>query len=284
MTSRRVVDRVKKLVKPSKVGHAGTLDPLATGVLVVCVGAATRLISRVQNFHKTYRARFVLGKTSDTDDVFGNVEILSAAKLPTREQVEAALPHFVGTIQQVPPQFSAVHVEGKRAYKLARQGVQFSIDAKEVEVYRCELTNFDLPEIELEIECGSGTYVRSIGRDLGKVLGCGAVMSGLERTAIGPFDLNSCICLDELTAESLFEILVPARTAVFDLPQQACSEVDLAELRNGRDVAPTNSENFSEQQEVALLDEAGELAAIAVFDRETNSLCPKQVYLHQSGR
>lgn len=281
MTSRRVVDVVKKLVKPAKVGHAGTLDPLATGVIVVCVGAATRLISRVQNFRKTYRVRFVLGKTSDTDDVFGNVEVLDNVKFPTRDQVEQALLQFVGVIQQVPPQFSAVHVEGKRAYNLARQGVQFSIDAREVEIHRCELTDYVLPEIELEIECGSGTYVRSVGRDLGKFLGCGAVMSNLERTAIGPFDLNSCVNLDHVIADKLQTQLLPAAVAVFDLARQQCSPTELAEIWNGRNVLPASPDELADQEEVALLGEEDTLAAIAVFDREENSLCPKQVFLHQ---
>ena len=167
VTSRDVVNQVVRLVRPAKVGHAGTLDPLATGVLVVCVGHATRLINLVQEGRKRYRGRFRLGQTSDTDDVTGNVQPAGDWSGITKTQLEAELVEFIGQIQQVPPQFSAVHVQGQRAYDLARRGVAVELTARPVEVFSLQLTAFEPPDFELDVVCGSGTYIRSIGRDLG---------------------------------------------------------------------------------------------------------------------
>ena len=190
ITSRDVVNRIQRVVRPVKVGHAGTLDPLATGVLVICLGSATRLIEYVQRMPKHYRGTFLLGRKSDTEDIEGEIEVLDAAPQPSIDEIHAALPQFVGTIRQRPPAYSALKVGGKRAYQLARAGQEVQLAARPIEVYSLSLQHYEYPEIVLDIQCGSGTYVRSLGRDLADGLGTGAVMSALERTAIGDFDLS----------------------------------------------------------------------------------------------
>ena len=169
-----------------KVGHAGTLDPLASGVLVVCVGAATRLIEYVQRMPKTYRARVRLGATSDTDDADGTIAEAIDPPIPGEADLRAVLASQVGVIEQVPPEFSAIKVAGERAYDLARAGREVVLKARPVTVHRVELLDYDWPRLELEVDCGAGTYIRSIARDVGQALGCGGLIEVLTRTKIGP--------------------------------------------------------------------------------------------------
>ena len=181
ITSRRVVDRVARLVKPLKAGHAGTLDPLASGVLVVCVGQATRLIEYVQRMPKRYRATFLLGRSSPTEDVEGEVSELAGAPEPSRAQIEQAAQGMLGQLAQRPPAFSAIKVAGRRSYDLARAGQAVELEPRTITVYGIDLIAYRYPELELDIRCGSGTYVRTLGRELAERLGSCAVMS-LERT------------------------------------------------------------------------------------------------------
>ncbi|MCH8830904.1 MAG: tRNA pseudouridine(55) synthase TruB [Planctomycetes bacterium] len=279
LSSRQVVSEVARLVRPAKAGHAGTLDPLATGVLVVCVGRATRLISHVQRQRKEYRAQFLLGKQSDTDDITGRVTDVACAATVCRSDVEALLPRFIGRVEQVPPQFSAVHVNGQRAYKLARRGETVNLQPRTVEIHRIEILGFDFPRLELEIECGSGTYVRSIGRDLGNLLGCGGVMSELVRTRIGPFHLSDAVPLDELTSDTLAMHVRPATDAVADLPRYLCNREEETEFRHGRSIVCRSQQSFPETDCVALIACDGVLAGLARYDRETATLSPQSVFL-----
>lgn len=262
MTSRRVVDRVLSLVAPAKVGHAGTLDPMATGVLVICIGAATRLISFVQEQRKTYRAEFLLGRRSDTDDVTGQVEEVPGTTALPRATVEQALRRFVGRISQVPPQFSAVHVEGKRAHQLARRGKEVDIAPRDVDVYRIDVIDFEWPRLIVEIECGSGTYVRSIGRDLGNALGCGGVMSALERTAIGSFQVSDALEFEALTRESIASGLRPIGDAIPGLPHVMVTDEDIVQMRMGQRVG-TPTGPATEAPRVACYSGEGRLVALA---------------------
>lgn len=236
-TSRRVVDHVERIVRPAKAGHAGTLDPLATGVLVVCVGQATRLIQYVQSMAKTYRATFLLGHQSETDDIEGEVTIVADAPMLALETIAQVLPRFTGTIQQTPSAHSAVKIAGRRAYKLARAGKKVEIAARPVTIHRLSIRRYEYPELELDIECSSGTYVRSLGRDLAIALGTVAVMSALERTAIGDFQLEDAVELQQLTPETCNQYLQPALGAVADLPRLAVSEAQQVELQHGRPIS-----------------------------------------------
>jgi len=278
LSSREVVSRIEGLVRGVKCGHAGTLDPLATGVLVVCVGPATRLIQYVQRLPKRYRGVFQLGQRSMTDDVEGEVELVAGAPEPTRAQVEAVLPEFVGEIQQRPPAFSAIKFDGQRSYDRARRGEAFELPARTVTVHRLEALRYEYPELELAIECGSGTYVRSLGRDLAAALGTAAVMSALVRTAIGDFRVEDAVALDAITNATFAEHLRPPLEALGRLPRVSVNEKELVELRHGRPIEMRGlvrplAEAGSPAGEWAAVDPAGRLAAI-LFEKQPNQLWP----------
>jgi tRNA pseudouridine55 synthase len=276
LSSRDVVDRVERLVRPAKCGHAGTLDPLATGVLVICVGPATRLIQYVQRMQKQYRATFLLGRQSETDDIEGDVTLLEGAPQPTRAQIDDVLLRFVGQIQQRPPAHSAIKVAGRRAYALARRGLPVELAARPVTIHALTVRQYKYPELELDLECGSGTYVRALGRDLAAALGTAAVMSALERIAIGGFRVDHAVRLDELTAGNLLRHLQPALAAVAELPRIMISDAELARLRNGLPISlppAAIQPNDRLDGEWAAMDPAGCLAAI-VFEKRQGELWP----------
>jgi len=261
LTSRDVVNRVQRLVRPHKVGHAGTLDPLATGVLVVAIGTATRLIEYVQRMEKRYRGTFLLGRTSDTEDVAGLVVELAGASVPTEEQIRETLPQFIGTIEQRPPAFSALKVAGQRAYDLARRGDAVELAPRPVEIYAIEVLRYDDPELELRIRCGSGTYIRSLGRDLAQALGTDAIMSALRREAIGPFQANEALSVDRLDAETIHQRLQSAAVGLGEMPRVVVNEDEMAHLARGQAIRNRFGVNA---HEVAALDSADNLAAILV--------------------
>ncbi len=239
VTSRDVVNHVQRLTRPHKVGHAGTLDPLATGVLVVCVGQATRLNEFVQQFEKKYTGTFLLGRRSDTEDTEGEVVELVDAPRPEPSEVQRALDRFRGEILQRPPAFSALKVKGQRAYALARRGEAVTLEPRPVTIHALELVRYDYPELVLDVVCSSGTYIRSLGRDIGEALDSSAVMSALRRTAIGPFTLAAACTMDAITAQTIEQHLLPAALAVERFPRIEVSAVEMAELGHGRFIAGT---------------------------------------------
>lgn len=247
-----------------KVGHAGTLDPLATGVLVVCIGKASRLVPFVQDQPKTYEAAFTLGARSDSDDTEGTIEEVPDAPRPTRDEIERALAPYQGVIEQVPPQFSAVHVDGKRAYKLARKGEAIALNARPVEVHQIELLDYEWPELKLRIECGSGTYIRSLARDLGDDLGCGGLMHGLIRTGIGPFQLEHGLTIAEIKETNWLSALQPPVVAVTHLPTYRCDSEEQDWLVNGRMIAPHPDGIWNTARgDVSVINDEGELVCLA---------------------
>lgn len=278
MTSRRVVDVVMRLAGTKRVGHAGTLDPLATGVLVICLGWATRLVTFVQDRPKTYSARFLLGRRSNTDDITGDGVETVGATAPPRAIIEELLQTFVGTIPQVPPQFSAVHVDGKRAHKVARQGKTVSIEPRPVTIHRITLVAYAYPELDIDIECGSGTYVRSIGRDLGDALGCGALMSALVRRSVGEFTLDSAQTPEALEQGKITDFLLPPLCAVAHLPRFTCAPADRGELSRGRQLPCAALANWESGLPVAVVDPDENLLALAEYDAAQQHLQPRQVY------
>jgi tRNA pseudouridine55 synthase len=245
-TSRQAVNVLQKLVKPLKVGHAGTLDPIATGVLVVAVGQATRLVEYLQQQSKTYDGTFVLGCRSVSDDIESPLEELVNPPIPTRADIEAMLPRFLGRIAQVPPIFSAVKVGGRRAYDLARRGNEVELAPKWIEIYELQCTSYAYPELKLHMRCGSGTYVRSLGRDLAAALGTAAVMSALVRTSIGPFTLGEAISPEELTRENLAAQLRPSRWGVNHLPSLVLDASEVEAVRHGRYLSRESIPNLPE--------------------------------------
>ncbi len=233
VTSRDVVNHVQKIVKPAKTGHAGTLDPMAEGVLVVCVGAATRLVEYVQDSAKRYRGEFILGQTSDTEDTTGDITTLENPQEPSEDEIRAVLPQFTGQIQQRPPAFSALKVKGKRAYDLARQGRTFKLATRPVEVYSLELAAYDFPRFTLDICCGKGTYVRSLGRDIAVSLGTGATMSALTRTAVGRFKIADAVQMNDITARTAGDHLLSAVEATGAMPRMTLREDEEKTISQG---------------------------------------------------
>lgn len=255
ITSRDVVNCVQRIVEPLKVGHAGTLDPLATGVLVIAIGPATRLVEYVQRMPKTYRATFLLGRTSDTEDIEGQVRELDNPPRPSEEQVRAALPRFRGTIEQVPPAYSAVKVAGRRAYALARRGQAVELAARSVEIFALDLIAFAYPELKLLVSCGSGTYVRSLGRDLARALGTEAVMSALRREAIGPFTLAAAVDGDRLDLATIGANLLSPILAVSDLPRLDVTESEARRLALGQSIENRWNRSLTQAAAAAVRDE-----------------------------
>lgn len=263
MTSREAVDCVKRWVRPSKTGHAGTLDPLASGVLVVAIGAATRLIEYVQAMPKCYTGTFLLGRESDTEDIEGDVRMLAGAPRPDLAAVRQAAARLTGQIEQRPPAFSALKVKGRRAYDLARAGQPVELAPRPVTIYRLDVKHFVYPELTLDIDCSSGTYVRSLGRDLAAAMGTAAVMSALVRTAIGSFRLEDACQPEELTGETVRYRLLPALRAVEALPAIELSDEQISRVGHGLPI-PRSADlgGISTAGEAAAINRRGELVAI----------------------
>ena len=261
LTSRQAVDCVKRAVRPAKTGHAGTLDPLADGVLIVCVGSATRLIEYVQAMPKRYVGTFLLGRTSDTEDIEGDVHLVVDARQPTATELRAAAAKFVGVIEQRPPAFSALKVQGRRAYELARAGMSVELAPRPVEIHRLEVLSYDYPELVLEVECGSGTYIRSLGRDLAESVGTCAVMSALTRTAIGCFQIADAWTPEKLTRPAISKWLQPPTRALDALSKLTLSADDIKRVRHGLAI---DRPGAAQTGEIAALDDQNNLVAILV--------------------
>ena len=239
VTSIKAVSKARWAFQAGKAGHAGTLDPLATGVLAIAFGEATKTVALAQEGLKTYRFTIRLGQATATDDAEGEV-IATSRNRPTDAEIEAALPAYTGDIEQVPPQFSAVKVAGERAYDLAREGVALDLAARPLHVESLKLTARPGPDhAELELVCGKGGYVRSIARDLGRDLGCHAHVTMLRRQASGGFTLDHAISfemLDEIRHRGGSEHLLPVSTGLDDIPALAVSAAAAAKLRQGQAV------------------------------------------------
>ena len=209
-TSMDVVRVVRRRAGGAKTGHAGTLDPLATGVLVVCLGKATKSVPRIMDTSKRYLAEIDLSAFTTTDDREGEAREIIVETPPDCEMVMQVLQSFVGDIQQKPPAFSAINIQGKRAYKLARKGEIVDIPARSVRIHDIQLLRYDWPMLTLDIHCGKGTYIRSLARDLGLALGTGGHLASLRRTAVGRFTIEKAIPLDDvpqpLTEENLISL------------------------------------------------------------------------------
>jgi tRNA pseudouridine55 synthase len=242
MTSTRAVARVKRLYDAAKAGHAGTLDPLATGILPIALGEATKTVPFVVEGTKAYRFTVRFGAETDTDDAEGKV-VATADRRPARTEIEAVLPRFQGAISQVPPRYSALKVEGARAYDLAREEEPFELAPRIVVVDRLALVDCpDQDHCVLEADCGKGTYVRALARDLGRALQCLGHVSALRRTRVGGFVEADAVTLDRVETaaaegrEALLGLLQPVETALQDIPALSLSASDAARLRQGQPV------------------------------------------------
>jgi tRNA pseudouridine55 synthase len=259
MTSRDVVNRAQRWFPlRTRIGHTGTLDPLATGVLVLGIGIATRLTEYVQRMSKAYSAGITLGAFSDTDDADGQITPTLDAIVPTETAVRQALAAFVGTIDQVPPAFSAAKVTGRRAYDLARKGEDVSLTPRPVTIHAIDFVTFAYPRLEIVVHCGKGTYIRSLARDLGRQLGCGGYITALRRTRVGCFHEADALPLDVEPAQARHR-LRPIAHAVRELPRVTLVDAEAARLLHGQRIASPPGLTG----EVAVFDDAERLLAIA---------------------
>jgi tRNA pseudouridine55 synthase len=280
VTSRDVVDGVERLLRKYKVGHAGTLDPLASGVLVVCIGSATRLIDSVQRMPKIYRTVVRLGARSDTLDADGLVVDDDDPRVPDEQEIRRVLACMTGEILQIPPVYSAKKIQGNRSYHLARAGRPAELAPRLVRIDRIDLMNYSWPRLELEIACGGGTYVRSIARDVGEDLGCGGFVETLVRTRIGHFAIESAIDPKVLTPDSLQQYLRPSLEAVPDLPRVVLDQSQVIDVLHGRAVHVSSPPLLPEaEKEIALLDSSGRLIAIGHVNTEAKTIQPRKVLL-----
>ncbi len=284
MTSTHAVAVIKRLFTAKRVGHAGTLDPLASGCLPIALGEATKTVPFVVDGRKTYLFTVRWGEERDTDDSEGRVVNTSVAR-PDRAAIEALLPRFVGTIEQVPPRFSAIKIDGERAYDLAREGEVIEIAPRAVTIHRLEL--IDTPDTDhavLAAECGKGTYVRAIARDLGRQLGALGHVCALRRSRVRPFAESDMISLERLESlchraaageGNLADILLPVETALDDIPALAVSPADAARLQRGQAVLLRGRDAaiICGTVQVAA---GGQLVAIAEVDR--GEIVPKRVF------
>ncbi len=234
MTSHDVVAAVRRAFKIKKVGHAGTLDPLASGVLVICVGGATRLSDDVMHGEKAYRARVKFGVTTMTYDREGEITSQTDASHLTAEAIQAAFPAFTGEIDQVPPMYSAIKQDGKKLYDLARSGVEVERTPRRVTIHKLVLQEWTPPEAVVDVDCSAGTYIRSLAFDLGAALGVGAHLSGLIRTRSGAFSLTNAAPLDTLLAADPHTYLVSPKDALRDAPSMMLTDSQVHEIQHGR--------------------------------------------------
>ena len=284
MTSTQAVGAIKRLFSCKRAGHAGTLDPLASGCLPIALGEATKTVPFVMDGRKTYSFTVGWGEQRDTDDADGRVVAVSEAR-PSREAIEAALPNYIGTIEQIPPQYSAIKVDGERAYDLARDGETVDLQARPVDIYRLELVNMpDASTAEFRAECGKGTYVRSLARDIGQALGCLGYIKALRREAVGSFSQNDMISLEQLTAmchraaageASLADALLPVETSLDDIPALAISRADAARLQRGQAVL-LRGRDAPIFRGTVYVTVSGQLVALAEVDR--GEIVPKRVF------
>jgi tRNA pseudouridine55 synthase len=284
MTSTHAVAVVKRLFAAKRAGHAGTLDPLASGSLPIALGEATKTVPYVVDGRKTYRFTVRWGEQRDTDDAEGRIVQTSAAR-PDRVAIEAALPRYVGTIEQVPPRFSAIKIDGERAYDLARDGETVEIAPRAVTIHRLELV--DMPDADhavLAAECGKGTYVRALARDIGRALGVLGHVCALRRNRVGPFAENDMILLERLESlchraaageGNLADTLLPVETALDDIPALAVSPADAARLHRGQAVLLRGRDAAIVCGTVQVA-ASGQLVAIAEIDR--GEIVPKRVF------
>jgi tRNA pseudouridine55 synthase len=243
MTSTQAVTRIRRLYEAEKAGHAGTLDPLATGVLPIALGEATKTVPFAVEGAKKYRFTIRLGAETDTDDAMGKVTAQSD-KRPARAEIEAALPDFTGEIEQVPPRYSALRVDGARAYDLAREQEDFELAPRTVSIDALKLIEQpDRDHCVVEADCGKGTYVRALARDLGRALGCYGHVAALRRTRVGPFGEDTAVALEELQAlaesgghDALLGALAPVETPLGDIPALNLTGSDADRLRRGQAV------------------------------------------------
>jgi tRNA pseudouridine55 synthase len=293
-TSHDVVAKVRRIIRERRIGHTGTLDPQVTGVLPLCIGRATRLVEYIQDLPKQYEATLTLGYSTDTEDSTGEVTERADEVGISKEQLTDALMSFLGTIKQLPPMYSAVKVDGKRLYELARQGKEVEREARTVHIYGIEPLQFDMdkpyPEVRFQVTCSKGTYIRTLCVDIGRKLGLPAVMSNLVRTRTGPISIGQCFTIEQVEEHiregSFPSLLIPSDKAIEHIPSIALNEVQTKQCLQGQQIslnddmaedvlARTNSEVEPLLRTYA---SDGSFIGVFVWSKHMNRLKPVKVF------
>lgn len=289
-TSHDVVGKLRGILKTKKIGHTGTLDPFATGVLVMLVGKATRLARYLDKDAKSYDAVVRFGFETDTGDRTGKAKGESKNLEVKKDEIEQVLPSFVGEIEQIPPMYSAKKVKGKKLYELARKGIEIERKPVNVTIRELRMTEeFESPEsadeskdFGITVTCSAGTYIRTLAEDIGREIGVPCHLAELRRSKAGRFSIEKAVTLQELEQivedKKLDEILVSPNDAVSYLPEKLLDENELKRIQNGMKVGA--SFDFEGVQEVRLTDGLGNLVAIGIFEKETQQIQPKNVFLN----
>lgn len=283
MTSTQAVGAVKRLLRPEKIGHAGTLDPLAEGILPLALGEATKTVPYMMDARKTYQFTIGWGEARDTDDAEGTVIARSDIR-PISDEIVSILPRFIGEIEQIPPAYSALKIDGKRAYDLARAGKNPEMKSRKVRIDTLELVKAEENQASFEVTCGKGTYIRSLARDIAQGLGTVGYVSALRRSRVGVFDAADAISLDFLeklvhnptfsVEKLLAETLKPLSTALDDIPALTVDRADSHRLRQGQAISSESSDNTV----MVALFHAETLVAIG--ERRGHEIVPKRVFNH----
>jgi tRNA pseudouridine55 synthase len=287
MTSTQAVGAVKRILRPEKIGHAGTLDPLATGILPLALGEATKTVPYVMDAEKEYRFTIRWGQRTTTDDTEGDIIATSDVR-PAAEAIQVALPRFLGVILQTPPAFSAIKLQGERAYDLARAGKEVKIEPREVEILAFELADLpDLDHASFHVTCGKGTYIRALARDLAHMLGTEGHLSALRRTRVGKFHEGNAISLDKLEAFSQdappsgnggMHFLLPPVEGLDDIPALQVDQGMAVILRNGNPVMASTA--LFEDQEATLYKAMFGRELVALTERQGRKFSPVRVFRH----
>ena len=282
-TSHDVVAKMRGILKQKKIGHTGTLDPDAVGVLPVCLGSATKLCDMLTDRDKEYVAVLKLGVETDTQDTTGTI-VKECAVTAEEEQVKEVIASFVGDYAQVPPMYSALKVDGKKLYELARQGKEVERKARPVTIYEIEILDMKLPEVTIRVACSKGTYIRTLCHDIGAKLGCGGAMASLKRTKAGAFLLNTAITLSELEKirdeEKVESVLIPVDAMFEELAAVHVPDDVLKLVKNGNTFY-TNQilqrRRYGDGEEVRIYDTAGKFYGIYYCDEKENKFKPRKM-------
>ncbi len=298
-TSTQIVGKIRYAMNAQKVGHGGTLDPLASGVLPIALGEATKTVNFIQDAIKTYAFEITWGEQRNTDDAEGEV-LKSSQKRPSKNEIKALLPQFIGEVEQIPPQFSAVKIEGERAYDMAREGQAVAIKSRLVHINSLEIINEDNSNQALQTQsdenekmsktsfkcvCGKGTYIRSIARDLGQKLGCYGYISALKRTQVGDFALQNAIPLDFFLEmidkpdqiRNSDDFLLPLQAVLGDIPALALKEEEKVRLKNGNDLTFLSKEDLTRLDQANINWKADE-PTIALAQYEDTAIAMVKIY------
>ncbi|RLG28960.1 tRNA pseudouridine(55) synthase TruB [Methanosarcinales archaeon] len=272
ITSYQTVARIKKILNPKKIGHTGTLDPIASGLLLICLNEATKLVYFLQDFEKEYQATMKLGEETDTYDSTGKIISTTSFYPESIKVIEETFYTFKGTILQIPPMFSAIKKNGVPLYRLARKGKNIKREAKKVEIYKLEIRDISLPYITFMVTCSKGTYIRSLVYDIGKKLGCGAHLVALRRLKSDDFTINDAIPLDEairfVKEKKIERIVIPLEKALYSYPSIFLDHTLEKRVKNGiplsiKDLEKINNIDLDQQEKFKLLSKEGKLIAIA---------------------